>query len=64
MGNKLKGEVASFSFPSPSGGEEVKGSPLVYLPHLVDMVVHLIDENERLKHNNKCPFAGQAAYLA
>ena len=36
-------------FSTSSGGEEVKGSPLVYIPHLVDMVVHLLDENERSK---------------
>eukprot|EP00731_Ephydatia_muelleri_P019402 Em0012g227a len=47
VGDNLKGEIAPFSFPLPSGGEEVKGSPLVYIPHLVDMVVHLLDENER-----------------
>ncbi|KAL5494466.1 hypothetical protein EMCRGX_G015802 [Ephydatia muelleri] len=47
VGDNLKGEIAPFSFPLPSGGEEVKGSPaLVYIPHLVDMVVHLLDENE------------------
>ena len=47
VGDNLKGEIAPFSFPLPSGGEEVKGSPLVYILHLVDMVVHLLDENER-----------------
>ena len=47
VGDNLKGEIAPFSFPLPSGGEEVKGSPLVYTPHLVDMVIHLLDENER-----------------
>eukprot|EP00731_Ephydatia_muelleri_P021814 Em0014g405a len=47
VGDNLKGEIAPFSFPLPSGGEEVKGSPLVYIPHLVDMVIHLLDENER-----------------
>eukprot|EP00731_Ephydatia_muelleri_P009823 Em0005g409a len=47
VGDNLKGEIAPFSFSLPSGGEEVKGSPLVYIPHLVDMVVHLLDENER-----------------
>ena len=47
VGDNLKGDIAPFSFPLPSGGEEVKGSTLVYTPHLVDMVVHLLDENER-----------------
>ena len=47
VSDNLKGEIAPFSFPLLSGGEEVKGSPLVYIPHLVDMVIHLLDENER-----------------
>ena len=47
VGENLKGEIAPFSFPLPSGGEEIKGAPLVYIPHLVDKVVQLIDGNER-----------------
>ena len=42
-----KGKVASFTFPLPSGGDEIKGASLIYVPHLVDKVVHFLNENER-----------------
>ena len=35
------------SFTISSGGEEIKGAPLVFIPHLVDKVVQLLDGNER-----------------
>ena len=38
---------AVFSFTISSGGEEIKGAPLVFIPHLVDKVVQLLDGNER-----------------
>ena len=44
VGDNLKGP---FSFMLPSGGEEIKGVPLIYIPELVAKVVHLLDENER-----------------
>ena len=47
VGNNLKGEIAPFSFTISSGGEEIKGAPLVFIPHLVDKVVQLLDGNER-----------------
>eukprot|EP00731_Ephydatia_muelleri_P000541 Em0001g541a len=47
VGDNLKGEVAPFTFPHPSGGDEIKGAPLVYIPHLVDKVIHFLNENER-----------------
>ena len=47
FGDNLKGEIAPFSFPIPSGGEEIKGAPLVYIPQLVDKVVQLLEGNER-----------------
>eukprot|EP00731_Ephydatia_muelleri_P024107 Em0016g378a len=43
----LAGEIAVFSFTISSGGEEIKGTPLVFIPHLVDKVVQLLDGNER-----------------
>ena len=46
VGDNLKGEIAPFSFPLPSGGEE-RGAPLVYIPHLVDKVAQLLNGNER-----------------
>ena len=39
VGDNLKGEMALFSFPLPSGGEELRGAPLVYIPNLVEKVV-------------------------
>ena len=47
VGNNLKGEIAPFSLTLPSGGEEIKRAPLVYIPHLVDKVVQFLDGNER-----------------
>ena len=47
VGDNLKGEVAPFSIPLPSGGGEIRGAPLVYIPHLVDKVAQLLDGNER-----------------
>ena len=47
VGDNLKGEIAPFSFTIPSGGEKIKGAPLVFIPHLVDKVVQLLDGNER-----------------
>ncbi|KAL5481350.1 hypothetical protein EMCRGX_G021488 [Ephydatia muelleri] len=47
VGDNLKGEIAPFLFPIPSGGEEMKGAPLVYIPQLVDKVVQLLEGNER-----------------
>ena len=48
VGDNLKGEMALFSFPHPSGGEELRGAPLVCIPDLVQKVVDLLEENERL----------------
>ena len=44
VGDNLKGEVAPFTFPLPSGGDEIKGACLVYIPHLEDKVVHFLNE--------------------
>eukprot|EP00731_Ephydatia_muelleri_P029824 Em0021g347a len=59
VGDNLKGEVALFSFPLPSGGEELRGAPLVYIPELVKKVVDLLEENQRTRrltwHNGVIP---------
>ena len=47
VGDNLKGEVAPFTFPLPSGGDEINGAPLVYISHLVDKVIQFLNENER-----------------
>ena len=41
VGDNLKGEMALFSFPLPSSGEELRGAPLVYIPDLVKKIVDL-----------------------
>ena len=72
LGNNLKGEMALFSFPHPSGGEELRGAPLVYTPDLVQKVVDLLEENERLIRRSRhkpCkiifnPMQDRTAYLA
>ena len=45
--DNLKAEVAPFSFPLASGGEELRGAVLVYIPNLVDKVIQLLDDNDR-----------------
>ena len=47
VGDNLKEELAPFPFMLPSGGEEIKGAPLIYIPELVAKVVHLLEESER-----------------
>ena len=53
VGDNLKGEIAPFSFPLPSGGKEIRGAPLVYIPHLVDKVAQLLDGNERYEKSRQ-----------
>ena len=45
--DSLRGEIALFSFKIPSGGEELHGAPLVWMPNLNQMVLHLLKENHR-----------------
>eukprot|EP00731_Ephydatia_muelleri_P001906 Em0001g1906a len=47
VGSNLKGEMALFSFPSTSGGEELRVAALVYIPDVVLKVVDLLEENQR-----------------
>ena len=35
VSNNLKGDMALVSFPHTSGGGELRGAPLVYIPDLV-----------------------------
>eukprot|EP00731_Ephydatia_muelleri_P015665 Em0009g89a len=42
-----KGEIAPFSFSLKSGGEEIRGAALVYVPNLVEKVFQLRDENAK-----------------
>ncbi|KAL5517155.1 hypothetical protein EMCRGX_G002639 [Ephydatia muelleri] len=43
----LKGKIAPFSFSLKSGGEEIRGAALVYVPNLVEKVFQLLDENAK-----------------
>ena len=52
VGDNLKGEMALFSFPLPSGGKELRGAPLVYISDLVEKVVDLLEENQRLEDHD------------
>ena len=47
VGSNLKGEMALFSLPSTSGGEELRVA-VVYIPDVVLKVVDLLEENQRL----------------
>ena len=50
VGGNLKGEMALFSFPLPSGGEVLRGAPLVYIP---DLVKRLLTFWKRIKGYEK-----------
>ena len=52
VGDNLKGEMALFYFPLPSGGEKFRGAPLVYIPDLVKKVVDLLEVNQRLEDHD------------
>ena len=66
VGDKRKGKVAPFTFPLPSGGDEIKGAPLFYVPHLVDKVVHFLNEMKGMSEYKYSYFGLQCrqAYLA
>eukprot|EP00731_Ephydatia_muelleri_P011193 Em0006g87a len=59
VGENLKGELAPFSFSLPSGGEEFRGAPLVFILDLILKVVELLEENDRAGrltwHNDVIP---------
>ena len=45
--NPLNSEMALFSFPLHSGGEELRPAPIVYIPHLKNKVFELLEKNQR-----------------
>ena len=47
MNNDLKSELALFSFPFKTGGEELRSSPIVYAPHLKNKICNLLEKNQR-----------------
>ena len=46
-GENLQGEVAPLSFCLSSGGEEIRGAPLVFMPDLNQKVIQMLDDNHR-----------------
>ena len=46
--DKVQGEEVPFSFSVGRKGEELRAAALVYLEHLEDHVLHLLDENNLL----------------
>ena len=47
LGENLQGEVAPFSFRLSSGGEELRGAPLVFMPDLKQKVMQMLYDNHR-----------------
>ena len=47
IGDNLEGEVAPFSFKMPTGGEEIRGAPLVYVPNLIQKIIQTLEEQDR-----------------
>ncbi|KAL5517069.1 hypothetical protein EMCRGX_G002537 [Ephydatia muelleri] len=47
LGENLQGEVAPLSFCLSSGGEEIRGAPLVFMPDLNQKVIQMLDDNHR-----------------
>ena len=45
--NPLSSEMALFSFPLHSGGEEVRSAPIVYVPDSKKKVFELLKKNDR-----------------
>ena len=48
IGDNLQSEVAPFSFPLDSGGEELHGAAHVFIPNLQQKLFQLLEENDRL----------------
>ena len=46
---EIKAQAAPFTFPLKGGGEEVKLSPMAYIPHLADKVFELLDQHARFE---------------
>ena len=55
VGDNLKGEMALFSFPLPSGGEELRGAPLVYPDFQLEENERLVSQGTNITHNNFYP---------
>ena len=47
----ITAEVSPFTFPLKNGGEEMKATPLAYLPYLPDKIFELLDQYSRCDYN-------------
>ena len=47
LGTNLVAESASMSFSLPSGGEELRATPLFNVPDLVGKVIELLEQNAK-----------------
>ena len=47
MGDNIQGEMAPFSFTLISDEEQLRTSPFVFIPNLIQKVTQLLDENHR-----------------
>eukprot|EP00731_Ephydatia_muelleri_P009881 Em0005g467a len=45
LGENLQGEVAPLSFCLSSGGEAIRGAPLIFMPDLNQKVIKMLDDN-------------------
>ena len=45
--DELKGEIAPFSFALPSGGEELRETPHIFMLDLIKKVTELLEQNYR-----------------
>ena len=46
IGNNIKAEVIPSSFEHKDGGEVIKETPVVYVPHLWKRIEDALDEND------------------
>eukprot|EP00731_Ephydatia_muelleri_P022036 Em0014g627a len=46
IGDNLEGEVAPFSFKMPTGREEIRVAPLVYVPNLIQKIIQTLEEQD------------------
>ena len=47
VSDNLKSEVAPLTFSLKSGGEEIRGAPLVFIPDLKEKIFQLLDKHDK-----------------
>ena len=48
----IVGEIAPFTKALKGGGEELKSSAMVYVPHLREKIIELLEQHARYKFNS------------